>query len=84
MEAVGLLPYALQLVLYQLHETILLLLKALGALGAPLQPQLEDVVVPAALDHLVPGVVADVVLLVGHEQVLRRHLVAADEEALKK
>lgn len=84
MEAVGLLANALQLILDQLHEPVLLLLEALGALGPPLEPQLEDVVVPAALDHLVAGVVANVILLVGHEEILRRHLIAADEQALRE
>lgn len=36
MESVGLLSYTFQLILHQFHQTILLLLKALGALGAPL------------------------------------------------
>lgn len=84
MESVGLLSYTFQLILHQFHQAILLLLKALSALGAPLQPQLEDIIVPAALDHLVASVVADVVLLVGHEQILGRHLVAADEQTLQR
>jgi len=84
MEAIGLLPDSLQLVLDQFHEAILLLLEALGALGPPLEPQLEDVVVPSALDHLVSGIVANIILLVGHEQILGRHLIAADEETLRK
>ena len=49
---------------------------------SPLEPELEDVVVPAALNDLVAGVVADVVVLVPLEQVVCRHLVAADQEAL--
>lgn len=52
-------------------------------LPAPLQPQLEDVVVAAALDHLVAGVVPRVVDLVRHEQVLRVHRVAAQQDALE-
>ncbi len=48
-------------------------------LGPPLQPELKDVVVPPALDDLVAGVVAHVVQLVLLEQVVRGHLVAADE-----
>lgn len=84
MESIGLLSYTFQLILHQFHQTILLLLKALSALGAPLQPQLEDIIVPAALDHLVASVVADVVLLIGHEQILGRHLVAADEQTLQR
>jgi len=84
MEAIGLLPDSLQLVLDQFHEAILLLLEALGALGPPLEPQLEDVVVPSALDHLVSGIITDIILLVGHEKILGRHLVTADEETLRK
>jgi len=53
------------------------------ALGPPLEPQLEDVIVPSALDHLVSGIVANIILLVGHEQILGRHLIAADEETLR-
>ena len=52
-------------------------------LGPPLEPELEDVVVPAALDDLVAGVVADVVDLVRLEQVVRGHLVAVDQETLE-
>lgn len=51
-------------------------------LCSPLQPQLEDVVVAAALDHLVTGVVLDVVQLVRHEQILGRHLITADQQTL--
>lgn len=47
-------------------------------LGSPLEPQLEDVVVAATLDHLIPGVVLHVVQLVLHEQVVRGHLVTAE------
>ena len=47
-----------------------------------LQPKLEDVVVSAALDDLVSGVVAHVVVLVTLKQVVRRHLVATDQQAL--
>ena len=50
--------------------------------GPPLEPELEDVVVASALDDLVAGVVADVVVLVALEQVVRAHLVAADQQAL--
>ena len=49
---------------------------------SPLEPQFEDVVVSAALDDLVAGVVGAVVALVSLEQVVSRHLVAADQEAL--
>jgi hypothetical protein len=51
-------------------------------LSTPLQPELEDVVMAAALDHLVSRVEARVVNLVRHEQVLRRHGVAAQQDAL--
>ena len=52
--------------------------------GSPLQPQFEDVVMTAALDHLVSGVVADVVALVGLEEIVGRHLVTADEQSLSR
>jgi len=52
-------------------------------LGSPLEPELEDVVVPAALDDLVAGVVADIIDLVSLEEVVGRHLVAVDQQALK-
>ena len=51
--------------------------------GSPLEPQFEDVVMSAALDHLVAGVVADVVALVGLEEIVGRHLVTADEQSLE-
>lgn len=51
-------------------------------LGAPLQPQLEDVVVAATLDHLVSRVVLHVVQLILHEQVVRTHLVTAEQQTL--
>jgi hypothetical protein len=38
-------------------------------LGSPLQPQFEDVVVAAALDHLVAGVVSDVIQFILHKQI---------------
>lgn len=50
--------------------------KALVAFCAPHEPKLEDVVVSAALDDFVAGVVADVVLLVLLKQVVGAHLVA--------
>jgi hypothetical protein len=52
-------------------------------LGSPLQPQFEDVVVAAALDHLVAGVVSDVIQFILHKQIIRRHLVAAHQQALQ-
>lgn len=73
----------LHLVLGQVHQTVHVVGEPVGSLGAPLQPQLEDVVVAAALDHLVARVVVQVVELVGHEQILSGHLVAAHQEALK-
>lgn len=70
---------ASHLVQSQIHQRIDHISKTVSALGAPLQPQLKDVVVASALDHFVAGVVADVVEFVGHEQILGRHLVAADQ-----
>lgn len=52
-------------------------------LAAPLQPQLEDIVVASALDDLVTGVKARVIDLVRHEQILGIHGVAAQEYTLK-
>ena len=52
--------------------------------GSPLEPQFEDVVMSATLDHFVSGVVADVVALVGLEEIVGRHLVTADEQSLKR
>jgi hypothetical protein len=48
-------------------------------LCAPLQPQLEDVVVSAALNNFVACVVLNIVQFVLHEQIVRAHLVAADQ-----
>lgn len=52
---------ALHLMGGQLHQTVHGVFETFGALGTPLQPQLEDVIVAAALDHLIAGIVADVV-----------------------
>ena len=51
-------------------------------LCTPLQPELEYVVVSAALNVFIARVVLDVVQLVLHEQVLRAHLVAAEQQPL--
>lgn len=82
-ELVRLLPDALHLVLSQLHQVVHVAGETVRALGTPLQPQLEDVVVAATLDDLVAGVVADVVQLVRHEQILGGHLVTADQKTLQ-
>lgn len=66
----------------EIHQPVLLLLKANVASGSPLEPQLEDVIVTAALDHLVSSVVAAVVTLVCLEEVIRRHLIAVDQEII--
>ena len=52
-------------------------------LCTPLQPELEYVVVSAALNDFIARVVLDVVQLVLHEQVLRAHLVAAEQQSLR-
>jgi len=70
------------LVVGQLHQPVHLLLKADASPRSPLEPQFEDVVVSAALDDLVAGVVGAVVALVSLEQVVSGHLVAADQEAV--
>jgi hypothetical protein len=82
-ELVGLVLDALHHVLRQLHQPVHVLLEAVVALGSPLQPQFEDVVVAAALDHLVAGVVSDVIQFILHKQIIRRHLVAAHQQALQ-
>jgi len=51
-------------------------------LCSPLQPELEDIVVSAALDDFVAGVILNVIEFVLHEQILCAHLVAADQQAL--
>ena len=72
------------LVLSERHESVHLRLHAAHPLRPPHEPELEDVVVAAALDHLVARVVPHVVVLVLLEQVLRRHRVAVVEQALCK
>lgn len=52
-------------------------------LGAPLKPKFKHIVVTAALYYFVAGIVLNVVQFVLHEQVLRAHLVAADQQSLK-
>ena len=47
----------------QVHQVVELFVEARVALGAPHEPQLEDVVVTAALDRLVAGVVREIVLV---------------------
>ena len=66
-----------------LNSTMIITILLDVYLRPPLEPELEDVVVPAALDDLVAGVVADVVDLVRLEQVVRGHLVAVDQETLE-
>lgn len=57
------------------YSPVHLVFKSLCALGSPGQPELEDVIVPPALDHLVPGVIRDIVVLVLLEQVPGLHRV---------
>lgn len=45
--------------------------------GAPHEPELEHVVVAAALDNLVASVEAHIVLLVLLKQIISAHLIAA-------
>lgn len=52
-------------------------------LGAPLQPKLENVIVTSTLNDLIASVVPHVVQLVRHKQILRGHLVTADQKALQ-
>lgn len=51
-------------------------------LGSPLQPQFENIVVSAALYHLISSVVLNVVQLVLHEQIIGRHLIAFHQQTL--
>merc|ERR1719189_1789771 len=51
-------------------------------LAPPGQPELEDVIMSPALDHLVPRVVTHVVVLVLLEEVARLHGVAVRQDAL--
>ncbi len=53
-------------------------------LCSPEEPELEDVVVAAALDRLVASVVRDVVVLVGLEEVVRLERVARLEPTLQE
>lgn len=69
-ELVGLLSDSLDLILRQLHQAIHESFESGVSLGAPLQPQLENVIVPAALNDLVACIVADIVKLVSHEKIL--------------
>ena len=64
------------------YSPVHLVFKSLCALGSPGQPELEDVVVSAALDHLVAGVIRDVVVLVLLEQVAGLHRVAVSQNTL--
>jgi hypothetical protein len=52
-------------------------------LGAPHQPQLEDVVVSTALNHFVARVVSDVVVFVLLEQIIGAHLIAINQKTLR-
>ena len=49
---------------------------------SPHQPKLKDVVVTTALDHLIAGIVGDIVVFVLLEKVVGAHLVAVDQETL--
>lgn len=48
-----------------------------------MQPELEDVIMTSALNHLITGVVFYVVQFVCHEQILCGHLVAANQQSLQ-
>lgn len=69
------------LVVCQLHQAVYLLFESRHAPRSPLEPEFEDVIVSAALDDLVASVVGDIVTLVGLEEIVSRHLVAADQES---
>ena len=59
-----------------------LLFISLTTPSSPGQPELEDVVVPPALYHLVPRVVRDVVVLVLLEQIPCFHCVTICQDTL--
>lgn len=81
-ELVFLFPNPLHLVESKIHQAVYVSLETISSLRAPLQPQLEDVIVSSALNDLVTSIVADVVQLVSHEEIFGRHLVAADQKTL--
>lgn len=58
------------------------LLVAGHSLRSPHEPEFEDVVVATALDHLIAGIVGDVVVFVLLEKVISTHLIAVDQEPL--
>ena len=58
------------------------LLVAGHAFRSPHEPQFKDVVVATALDHLIAGIIGDVVVFVLLEKVVGTHLIAVDQEPL--
>lgn len=71
-------------VLRQIHVALHLSAKAVCPFGPPDEPELEDVVVTAALDHLVARVVRHVVVFVLLEQVIGAHPVAVVQQTLQR
>ena len=61
-----------------------LLFISLTTPSSPGQPELEDVVVPPALYHLVPRVVRDIVVLVLLEQISCFHCVTICQDTLNQ
>lgn len=51
---------------------------------APLEPELENIIVPSTLDHFVASVVTNIVHLISLEQIVGGHLVATDQQSLWK
>lgn len=66
-----------------LEKMVNVFLVALVALRSPHQPQLEDVIVAAALDDLVARVVTNIVVFVLLEQIVGAHLVRFDQQVLR-
>ena len=47
-------------------------------LCSPHKPEFEDIIMPTTLDHFISSIVTHVVAFVGLEQIIGRHLVAAN------
>lgn len=71
-------------VLAHFKKMVNVLFVAFVALGSPLEPQLEDVIVSTALDHLVARIIAHIVVLVLLKQVICTHLVRLNKETLQR
>ena len=68
--------------LAHLEKMFDVLLVAAHSFRSPHEPKLEDVIMAAALDHLIASIVGDVVVFVLLEKVVGAHLVAVDQKTL--